>query len=304
MVPWDLEAGALRFSIPTRPVSLLSYPRLLTLGASMSIAPSARIHPTAVISPEAELAEDVVVGPYVVLEGRVRLGPRCVLRPMVQVSGPLTMGAGNIVFSGAVLGERPQHLKYANEATAVEIGDGNVFREHVTVHRGTTHSWKTCIGSHNFFMVNSHVAHDCRIGNRCILANGALLAGHCTLEDNVYLSGNCAIHQFVHVGRLALLSGCSVTTKDIPPFLIQHGRDHVSGVNVVGMRRAGLNSTQVNAVRRAFRYLFREGLALPAALARIEAELGTIDTVVELLTFIRNSSRGINFMRDRGSEAA
>ena len=225
----------------------------------MPTAPTPRIHPTAVISPEAELAADVEVGPYVCIEGRVRVGPGCILRPMVHLSGPLTMGTGNVVFTGAVLGERPQHLKYGGEPTGVEIGDFNIFREHVTVHRGTTHSWRTRIGSHNFFMVNSHVAHDCRIGNRCILANGALLAGHCALEDNVYLSGNCAIHQFVHVGRFALLSGCSTTTKDIPPFMIQHGRDNLSGVNVIGMRRAGMTSIQINGVRRAFRLLFREG---------------------------------------------
>jgi len=267
-------------------------------------AQAARIHPTAVISPEAELAEDVEVGPYVVIEGRVRIGPKCVLRPLVHLCGPLTMGTGNIVFSGAVLGDRPQHLKYAGEPTGVEIGDYNVFRENVTVHRGTTHSWTTRIGSHNFFMVNSHVAHDCRIGNRCILTNGSLVGGHCTLEDNVYLSGNSAVHQFVRVGRLALLSGCSATTKDIPPFVIQQGIDNVVGVNVIGMRRAGLSGTQINAVRRAFRLLYREELVLPAALAKIEQELGRVDAVAELLAFIRQSSRGINSMRDRGRDIA
>ena len=270
----------------------------------MPNAQSVRIHPTAVVSPEAELAENVEVGPYVIIEGRVRIGSNCVLRPQAHLVGPLIMGSGNVVFTGAVLGERPQHLKYAGEPTGVEIGDHNVFREHVTVHRGTSHSWTTRIGSHNFFMVNTHIAHDCQVGNRCILANGALVGGHCVLEDNVYLSGNCAVHQFVRVGRLSLLSGCSVTTKDILPFTMQQGIDNVVGVNVVGMRRAGMAPSEINAVRRAFRLIFREGMVLPAALARIEQELGAAGPVRELLTFIRESARGINVMRDRGQPGA
>ena len=270
----------------------------------MSNTHSGRIHPTAVIAPEAVLAEDVVVGPHVVIEGAVRIGPGCVLRPGAHLYGPLTMGRDNTVFSGAVLGERPQHLKYNGEPTGVEIGDGNIFRENVTVHRATTQSWTTRIANHNFFMVNSHVAHDCQIGDRCILANGALLGGHCILEDNVYLSGNCAVHQFVRIGRLALLSGCSATTKDIPPFIIQQNIDTVVGVNVIGMRRAGLANDQINAVRKAFRILYRQGLVIPNALGRIEQELGGFPAVEELVAFIRQSSRGINPLRERSAGAA
>jgi UDP-N-acetylglucosamine acyltransferase len=266
----------------------------------MAQAQSACIHPTAVVSSEAELADNVVVGPFVMIEGRVRLGPGCVLRPYVHLCGPLTMGAGNLIYSGCVLGERPQHVRYQDEPTTVEIGDHNIFREHVTVHRGTTHTWATRIGNHNFLMAHSHVAHDCRIGSRCILANGALVGGHCTLEDNVYLSGNSAVHQFVRIGRLALLSGCSATTKDIPPFVIQQNIDTVVGVNVVGMRRAGLTNEQINAVRGAFRILFRAGLILPAALAKLDQEFGTVDVVAEMIAFLRASPRGINPMRTRG----
>jgi UDP-N-acetylglucosamine acyltransferase len=265
----------------------------------MPIRPSARVHPTAIVSAEAEFADDVEVGPYVVIEGAVRLGPGCVVRPHAHLIGPLTMGRGNKVFSGAVLGERPQHLKYNGEPTGVEVGDDNVFREHVTIHRGTTQSWKTVIGSRNFFMAGAHVAHDCRVGDGCILANGALMGGHCTLEDGVFLSGNSAIHQFVRVGRLALLSGASGTTKDIPPFIIQQNINTVVGVNVVGMRRAGMCTGDIDAVRRAYRIVFREGLALPNALGRLESELGTVAAVREFLTFIRESRRGINAVRDR-----
>jgi UDP-N-acetylglucosamine acyltransferase len=270
----------------------------------MSSGPSIRIHPTAVLSPETELADDVEVGPYVVTEGRVKIGPGCIIRPMVHLCGSLTLGSKNYVGTGTILGERPQHLKYNGEPTSLEIGDHNIFREHVTVHRGTTQSWLTRIGDHNMLMAGSHVAHDCRIGNRCILANGALVGGHCTLEDNVFLSGNSAVHQFVRMGRLALLSGCSGSTKDVPPFIIQQNIDTVVGVNLVGMRRAGMSNLQIDAVRQAYRILFREGLTLSAALERLEQQLGTIDAVQEMIVFLRQSHRGINPIRERGREAA
>jgi UDP-N-acetylglucosamine acyltransferase len=265
----------------------------------MSIAPSARIHPTAIISPDAELGERVEVGPFTVIDGPVALGPDCRVDAHVRLVGPLTMGAGNHVFSGAVLGELPQHLQYRDEPTRLEIGDHNVFREHVTVHRATTSSWTTRIGSRNFFMAQSHVAHDCRVGDGCILANNALIGGHCVLGDNVFLSGNSALHQYVRVGRLALLSGCSATTKDIPPFVIQQNIDTVVGVNVIGMRRAGVPRPDIDAVRRAFHLLFRRGLTLPAALAQIEATLPGSVAVAEMVAFLRQTRRGINPMRGR-----
>ena len=273
-------------------------------GARMSSNQSPRIHPTAIISAEAELADSVVVGAHAVIEGKVTIGPDCVLRPHALVCGPLTMGRGNIVYSGAVLGERPQHLKYNDEPTSTEIGDYNIFREQVTIHRGTTHSMRTKVGNRNFFMVNSHVGHDCTIGNNCILTNGCLVGGHCTLADNVYLSGNSAVNQFVRIGRLAMLSGLSATTKDIPPFVVQQYIDTVVGINVIGMRRAGLSQEQINAVRQAFRILFREGLTLSAAMARLEQELGAVDVVQEIIIFLQHCPKGINFMRGRGREAA
>jgi UDP-N-acetylglucosamine acyltransferase len=271
----------------------------------MSIAQTARIHPTAVIAPEAELANDVEIGPYAVIEGRVRIGPGCVLRPYVHLCGPLTMGAGNSVYSGAVLGERPQHLRYNNEDTTLDIGDHNIFREHVTVHRGTAQSGTTKIGSHNFFMAGSHIAHDCVVGNRCILANGALVAGHCVLEDNAYLSGNAAIHQFVRVGRLALVGGLSASTMDVPPFVITQGFNCAVAANVIGMRRAGMATAQINAVRRAFEILFRSGLAFPGAASQVEQEVGHVDAVQEMLAFIRNaSSRGVNLRTSHARQEA
>jgi UDP-N-acetylglucosamine acyltransferase len=214
------------------------------------------------------------------------------------------MGRGNHVYSGAVLGERPQHLKYNDEPTHLEIGDFNIIREHVTIHRGTTHSWATVIGNNNYLMAHCHVAHDCRIGNRCLLANGSLLAGHCIVEDNALLSGNCAIHQFARVGRLALLSGCSIAAKDVPPFALQQGINCIVGVNVVGMHRAGMSHADVTAVRRAYHILFYQQNAMPVALARVEKELGAIEPVAHLLHFIRTSTRGVNSARPRTNREA
>src|SRR5205823_7225294 len=140
--------------------------------------------------------------------------------------------------------------------------------EHVTIHGGTTASWVTRVGSHNYLMAGSHIGHDSQVGNHCILANGALVGGHCTLADNVYMSGNSAVHQFVRVGRLALLSGLSGSTKDIPPFIILQNINVVVAVNVIGMRRAGIASAAIDAVRQAFRILYRSRLTVPQSLAR------------------------------------
>lgn len=268
----------------------------------MSLPSSCRIHPTAVISPEAQLGANVEVGALAVIEGAVTLGDGCVIRPGAYLYGPMKIGTGNAVFSGAVLGERPQHLKYNDEPTTVEIGDRNIFREFVTIHRGTTHSMRTVIGNDNFFMVNSHIAHDCVVGDRCVLANGAVVGGHCVLQDGVILSGNAAVHQFVRLGRLAMISGCSATTKDIPPFVIQQNIDNVVGINLIGMRRAGMAREQINAVRAGFKMLFREGLVLPAAMAKLERELGKFEAIQEMLTFLRGCTKGINVMRNRFHE--
>lgn len=270
----------------------------------MSSAPFPRIHPTAVIAATAELAQDVQVGPYTVIEDHVRIGSGTIIGPHVHLAGPLSMGQNNRIHTGAVLGGAPQHLKYANEPTGIEIGDNNVFREHVTVHRGTTHSWTTRIGHGNFLMAHSHLAHDCVVGNNCILANGAQVAGHVILQDNAYLSGNSAVHQFVRIGRLALLSGASITTKDIPPFVTQQGINCVVGVNVVGCRRAGMTAPQINAVRRAYHILYGSRNLINVALHKLEEELGNEDVVQEMIRFIKDSGRGINLGRDRNRAAA
>jgi UDP-N-acetylglucosamine acyltransferase len=260
----------------------------------------ANAHPTAIISDDATLPDDTQVGPYAVIEGPVKLGPGCVIRPHAHLIGPLTMGANNEVGTAAVIGGAPQHLGYKGEPTNVEIGDNNIFREHCTVHRGmpltAPHgSGTTRIGNRNLFMAAAHVGHDCVISNDCIFANSALLGGHVTVADRVIISGNSAIHQFCRVGRLGMLSGVSGTGKDIPPFWVLQGHNGVRGINLVGMRRAGIASAEILAVRKSFRilYLTRPALPISVALARIEAELGEHAAIREVVAFIRESKRGI-----------
>jgi UDP-N-acetylglucosamine acyltransferase len=208
------------------------------------------------------------------------------------------MGRGNRVFPGAVLGEQPQDVKYKGEPTRLEIGDRNIFRERVTINRGTAATQLTRIGCDNVFLPRSHVGHDCRIGDGCTLAQGALVGGHCSLGDGVHLAGNSAVHQSRRVGRLAQLAGNSISTKDIPPFVKQCGVNTVVGLNSRGMRRAGISSAEIDRVRRAFRVLFYKGLALPVAVLRIEEELGWSGAVGELTAFLRDCTQGINGVRE------
>ena len=260
--------------------------------------PEPRVHPTAVVSPDARLAADVTVGPFTVIEGAVTLGPGCTVGPHCHLIGDLTLGRDNRIHAGCVLGDAPQHLGYKGEPTRAEVGDGNTFREYVTVHRGMPTDAKpgtgvTRIGNNNLFMVNSHVAHDCRVGNGCIFANGAVIAGHAEVADGALLSGNTAVHQFCRVGRLALLSGTSAVSQDLPPFWIVQEVNIVHGVNVVGMRRAGIPREEIQAVRHAFRLINKSGLTITAALEQVEAEYGALPAVRELVAFIRSSKRGV-----------
>jgi UDP-N-acetylglucosamine acyltransferase len=267
----------------------------------MTLATSDLIHPTAVIDPDATLAPDVQVGPYAIIDGPVEIGPECIIEAHACLCGPLTMGAENFVGHGAVLGKSPQHRSYNGESTSVRIGDRNIFREYVTIHRGTVDGKRvTWIGDRNMFMIGCHLGHDVQVGNDCTLVNNAQIAGHVILHDGCVISSQTAIQQRVRVGRLAMLGGMGSSTKDIPPFVLQQGQNCVTGLNLIGMRRAGLSASAINAMRRAFRLLYREGMSRSAALEEIEASLGTVEEVAEFLGFIRESKIGINPMRSWG----
>lgn len=261
----------------------------------MPLTETELVHPSAVIDSEAEIAPDVRIGPYAIIEGPVRIGPGCEIEAHACLSGPLTMGRDNLVSHGAVLGKSPQHKSYRGEPTFLRVGNGNTFREHVTIHRGTAQGGgETRIGNQNLFMIGSHVGHDCRVGDGCTLVNGALVAGHVTLDDGCILSGHSAVQQRVRMGRLAMLSGLGSTTKDVPPFVLQQGYNCVTGLNVVGLRRAGFTNATISALREAFRVLYKEGRNQRSALDRVTADLGHVPEVQEFVAFVRQSTLGIN----------
>ena len=270
---------------------------------AIALAESELIHPTAMIDPQAMIADDVQIGAYAIIEGPVTIGPGCIIEAHACVSGPLVMGRDNFVGHGAVIGKGPQHRAYQGEPTGVEIGDSNVIRELVTIHRGTVQGrGVTSIGSRNMFMVGSHVGHDVTVANGCTVVNNALVGGHASLEDDCILSGQTAVQQKVRIGRLAMLGGTGGTTKDVPPFILQQGYNCVTGLNIVGIRRAGFSSQAINALRQVFRILYREGRPLSSALERIEADFGTIPQVAEFVAFIRQSKLGINPARNNDRE--
>ncbi|MDB6066211.1 MAG: Acyl-[acyl-carrier-protein]--UDP-N-acetylglucosamine O-acyltransferase [Pedosphaera sp.] len=261
------------------------------------------IHPTAVIHPKAKVDPTTRVGPYAVIDEHVVVGPDCNIGPHVHLTGVLEVGAHNQFHTGCVIGDAPQDLKYKGEPTRVRIGDGNVFREHVTIHRSTKPDEATVIGSHNFLMVNSHVGHNCVLGDHVILANGALLGGHVTVGDRAFISGNCLVHQFVRVGTLALMQGGTAISKDLPPYTVARTVNVLCGLNIIGLRRAGLTPAQRLELKTAYRMLFRSGLHLRAALVVAQKEFSS-GAAKALVDFVATSKRGVCADVTGGASAA
>lgn len=250
------------------------------------------IHSTAIIHPKAKLDSSVRVGPFSVIDEAVELGANCIVGPHVYLTGKTSIGAKNQFHAGCVIGDAPQDLKYKNEPTQLRIGDGNIFREQVTIHRSTTMTEATVVGSNNFLMVNCHVGHNCIVGNNVIMANGALLGGHVIVGDRAFLSGNCLVHQFVRVGTVALMQGGSAISKDLPPFTVARGNNGICGLNTLGLRRAGLNAEQRAELKRLYRKLFREGMILRSAVAKARKEFISA-AAVTMLDFVSSAKRGI-----------
>jgi UDP-N-acetylglucosamine acyltransferase len=251
------------------------------------------IHSTAVVHPVARIDPTAEIGPYAVIDGDVTLGAGCRIGPGAYLTGLTVVGQGNVFHAGCVIGDAPQDLKYHGEPTRLRIGDNNVFREHVTVHRSNKLTEDTVIGSHNLLMAGSHVGHNSVIGNHVVLANGALLGGHVTVADRVFISGTCMLHQFVRVGTLALMQGGSGISKDLPPFCVARGNNRIAGLNVVGLRRAGFTAPQRLALKQAYHRIFRSGLRMNEAIARAREEFGTDAAVATLLDFVAESKRGV-----------
>jgi len=256
--------------------------------------PESRIHATAIVDPEARLADDVRVGPYCVVGAGVELGPGCELASHVRIDGPLVAGANNRFFHGAAIGGIPQDLKYAGARSGVRIGEGNVFREFVTVNRATDEGNETLIGNCCLLMAYVHVAHDCILHDHVILANSVNLAGHVEMEDHAIVGGMTPVHQFVRIGRYSIMGGGSRVPKDMPPFLKAAGNPvRVVGLNTVGLERNGIPAASRRALKDAFRVLYRSSLNVSQAVERIRAEHPPCDEVAHLLRFIEASNRGI-----------
>jgi len=250
------------------------------------------IHPTAIIHPRANLDATVQVGPFAVIDAGVELGADCIVGPHVYLTGETKIGLGNKFHAGCVIGDAPQDLKYKGEPTRLRIGDNNVFREHVTIHRSNKPDTETIVGSHNFFMANSHVAHNCVVGDYAILANGALLGGHAVVQDRAFISGNCLVHQFTRVGTLALMQGGAAISQDLPPFTIAQRENEICGLNVVGLRRAGFPAEQRLELKRLYHLLFRDGKNLREALAEARKNFNSEPAKV-LSDFIAEAKRGV-----------
>ena len=259
----------------------------------------ARIHPTAIVDPSAELAPDVEVGPYAVVGPYVRVGEGTTIGPHAVVEGHTTIGRDNRIFQFASIGAAPQDKKYSGEPTRLEIGDRNTFREFVTINRGTVQdAGVTRIGSDNWVMAYVHVAHDCIVGDHVTFANSTNLAGHVEVGDWVTLGGFTGVHQFCKIGAHVMTGVGSVVLQDIPPFVMASGNSATAhGINSEGLKRRGFSADQINRLRRAYRTLYRSGLTLDEARARLAEEATADDVAAEALAllsgFLSRVTRGI-----------
>ncbi|MEQ8786532.1 MAG: acyl-ACP--UDP-N-acetylglucosamine O-acyltransferase [Pirellulaceae bacterium] len=254
--------------------------------------PHNQIHPTAVVASDAVLGRDVHIGAYSVVESKARLGDGCRLECRVVVKEGVVLGSKNEIHDGAVVGGRPQHLKAGDRIGGLRIGDANTIRENVTIHRALQEGQDTLLGDHNLVMVNAHVAHDCHIGDHTIITNNVMLAGHILVEDRAYISGGVGVHQFLRVGRLAMIGGMCHIKADVPPYVLVDGdTSKVVGLNVIGLRRNGFTSPQINEMKAAYRVIYRSGLRWEQVLQRLEAEFPS-GPAAHFFTFLSGCQRG------------
>jgi UDP-N-acetylglucosamine acyltransferase len=252
------------------------------------------VHPTAIVDPKAVIGNGCSIGPYCTVGPHVELGPGCKLHSHVVIDGHTRLGARCEVYPFACIGLKTQDLKWKGGLTQVEIGDDNSFREYVTINSATSDGGVTRIGSRNNILAYCHIAHDCTLGNNIIMSNVATLAGHIVVEDHAVIGGLAAIHQFCRIGKMAIIGGCSKVVQDVPPYMLADGNPaQTRTINKVGMDRNGMSEETQNALKHAYRVLFRDGLAIPNALARLEGELGHVPEVQHLIQFARASERGL-----------
>ncbi len=252
------------------------------------------IHPHTYIHPNAKLATNVKIDPFSVIHPNVEIGEGTWIGSNVTIMEGARIGKNCRIFPGAVIAAIPQDLKFDNEATTVEVGDNTTIREFVTINRGSKDRWVTKVGNNCLIMAYSHIAHDCKVGNNCIMSNNTQMAGHVTVGDFAILGGMCAIHQFVQIGQHAFVSGGSLVSKDVPPY-IKAGRTPLSyaGVNSIGLKRRGFSLDSINQILDIYRIIYNKSLNTSQALNFIEEELPATDERDEIVTFIRDSGRGI-----------
>jgi UDP-N-acetylglucosamine acyltransferase len=254
------------------------------------------IDPRAIVSPQARLGRDVRIGAYAVVGAEVELGDGGVLHPHAVLNGPTRLGQKNVLHPFCLVGGDPQDLKYRGERTELVGGDGNVFREYVTIHRGTRPGGGiTRLGSDNLFMAYVHIAHDCQVGSHTIFANGATLAGHVAVEDHATVGAFCAVHQFCRIGRYAYIGAFTVVTQDVPPFskVVAERETRCYGVNTIGLERRGFDKERIRAIEQAYRLLLRSKLNTTQALERMRVTLNGSPDVEELIHFIESAARGL-----------
>jgi UDP-N-acetylglucosamine acyltransferase len=265
---------------------------------------SAKIHSTAIVDPAARIGIGAEIGPFSIVGPQVTIDEETIVQSHVVIEGDVTMGSGNFVGHGAIIGASPQDLSFSPERkTRVEIGNDNVIREYVTIHRGTAEGSATKIGDKNFLMAGAHIGHNCEIGNNVVIANNCLLAGYVRVDDGAFLGGGSTFHQIMHIGRLVMVQGSSAFGKDLPPFVIAAERNSVFGLNFVGLRRAGFSAKDRDEIKGAFKLVYFSGLNISQALERA----GTMKfgaPAREFLDFVANAKkRGICPLK-RGAEVA
>jgi UDP-N-acetylglucosamine acyltransferase len=261
------------------------------------------IDPSARIAPEVELADGVEVGPGVIIDGPSRIGADTRILAHAYIGPFTTIGAGNVISFGAIVGHEPQDYAFQGEESYTVIGDHNIIREYATIHRGTKPGSATKVGNHNFIMALSHLAHNAQLGNHVIVVNNALVGGYVEVADRVYISGNCAIHQFCRLGTFSMMRGGSRTSRDVPPYCIIDGDHTVRGLNLVGLKRAGFTAEQIRPLQEAVRLLFFRRGNLTKALAKVAAEVPLTPEVTHLLDFIKASQRGVALGPRQGADA-
>jgi UDP-N-acetylglucosamine acyltransferase len=253
-----------------------------------------RIHPTAIVDPEAQLGPDVSIGPYSVIGPHVRLGAGTTIGPHVLIEGHTSIGEGNQIFHGAALGSAPQDFAYHGEESYLRIGDRNMIREFVTMQPGTGEGGVTSVGSDNMIMAYVHIAHNCRVGDHCILANAVTLAGFVEVQDWVVVGGITPIHQFVRIGCHAIIGGASRIPQDVAPYTKVVGNPPKAyGLNVIGLERRGFSAETVAALKQAYRLFFRSKLVSREAAARIQSELPKLPEIERFVAFVSAQGRGI-----------